>query len=82
MIDIYNKKCIEENCDKQPIFNYENEKIALYISILLSEFKNKYSYGIQWNQERIKNDEINLPIDENNEINYNFIINLINKNNL
>ncbi len=30
MINIKHKRCIEENCDKQPNFNFQNEKIPLY----------------------------------------------------
>jgi hypothetical protein len=30
MIDIKNKRCIYENCNKIPIFNYEGEIKALY----------------------------------------------------
>ena len=33
MVDVVNKKCIEEGCATQPAFNIEGEKIALYCSL-------------------------------------------------
>jgi hypothetical protein len=33
MIDVINKKCKEENCNKQPYFNLPNKKTGIYCSI-------------------------------------------------
>ena len=33
MVDVKNKKCIHNGCQKQPFFNKENEKNALYCSL-------------------------------------------------
>jgi hypothetical protein len=30
MIDIYNKKCHYNNCIKQPVYNYKDQKKGLY----------------------------------------------------
>lgn len=30
MIDVKNKRCIHDDCNKQPLYNYLNEKKALY----------------------------------------------------
>ena len=32
MIIVINKRCLENNCNKTPIYNFENEKEALYCS--------------------------------------------------
>ncbi len=49
-----------------------DKTIGLYISNILSDYKNKYSYSYQWNMSRIKNDIIALPV-TNDKINYNKI---------
>lgn len=50
-----------------------NEKIGVYCAMQLSKYKNKYSRGLQWNENRIKNDYISLPITDNSSIDYDFI---------
>ena len=32
MINVSNRKCLDENCNIQPFFNYYNEKYAIYCS--------------------------------------------------
>ena len=50
-----------------------NEKVGIYLSLILSNYKLKYSRGFQWNTERILNDIMYLPITDDNQINYDFI---------
>jgi hypothetical protein len=33
MVDVKNKKCIHPNCNKHPIYNYQNKKVAKYCGI-------------------------------------------------
>ena len=54
-----------------------NKNIGKFISVILSENKKKYSYSYQWNKERIYKEKIKLPIKENEEIDYDFIENII-----
>ena len=30
MIDVKSKRCLEENCNKQPCYNYINKKVVIY----------------------------------------------------
>ena len=30
MVDVKNKKCLENNCNKQPNYNLQNEKYGIY----------------------------------------------------
>ncbi len=60
-------------CVLSPKFNM-NKNSGLFISLLLSIYKEKYNFTFQWNQSRINNDILFLPIDEENEIDNKFII--------
>ena len=50
----------------------------LFICVLLENFKNKYNYTYKWSIERMKEDVIELPVDLDNNIDYETIENLIN----
>lgn len=39
MVDVKNKKCIHNGCEKHPIYNKEGEKTALYLNILVKNKK-------------------------------------------
>ena len=52
----------------------ENGRI---IAVILSKYKEKYSYSYQWNQSRIKRDVIPLPV-KNGKINYEYLSNMNN----
>ena len=59
MINVINKRCIEQNCDKQPAFNYKDEKIAIYCNMHKKErmidIKNKRCIELNSNTRPIFN---------------------------
>lgn len=50
-----------------------DEKIGVFISIVISAYKKKYSYSMQWNIKKIENDIISLPVNNEGEIDYEYI---------
>ncbi|MDR2046944.1 MAG: restriction endonuclease subunit S [Clostridiales bacterium] len=50
-----------------------NEKIALYIITVIRANRNKFSYGRKWTMEKMREEEILLPIDKNNSPDWNYM---------
>lgn len=57
----------------EPKYSFLNKNNGIMFSLILSKFKTKYSYGKQWNQEKIKNDIITLPVLLDDTIDYKFL---------
>lgn len=55
-----------------PLYNFMNKDNGIFISLILSKYKNKYSHSKQWNSKRIYNDIIVLPVDESDNINLSY----------
>ena len=53
------------------------KNIGIYISLELSKYKEKYSRSLGWSNERIKNDVLNIPVNENDEIDFVYINKLL-----
>ncbi|WP_025803530.1 N-6 DNA methylase, partial [Campylobacter corcagiensis] len=54
-----------------------NKFTGLFISTILSKFKQKYSFGYGRTENRLKKDKILLPIDKNGKPDYKFMENFI-----
>lgn len=55
---------------KMEMFDLFDMDTALYICVILKQIGSNYSYGYKWNQERIRNEVIKLPVNPNtNRIN-------------
>ena len=57
-----------------PKINFLTPENGKFVAMILSKHKSKYSYSYQWNNKRIINDTIVLPVDENGNINFKGII--------
>ena len=57
--------------------NWLNEKTALYIVTILNNEQFKYSYGRAFLMDRIKDTIIKLPVNENDNPDWNYMENYI-----
>jgi hypothetical protein len=58
-------------CVISPINIDLNRYTGIYCANELSKYKSVYSHGYTWTLDKIKNDIITLPVNDDNTINYN-----------
>lgn len=53
----------------------KNKYIYLFLKTCILKQKEKYSYGYKFNEERMKQQKIKVPMTENNEVDYSYMEN-------
>jgi type I restriction enzyme M protein len=57
-----------------PIKELNDKRILLFICRLLETYKTKYNFGLAWSMQRMKEDVIRLPINEDGELDFSTIV--------
>jgi type I restriction enzyme M protein len=67
-----------------PIKEINDKNILLFICTLLEKFKSVYNFGLAWSMQRMKKDELKLPVNEEGELDFSLLNTLqkIENNNL
>ena len=66
------------SCDVKRLFlknKVKNKYIYLFLKTCILKQKEKYSYGYKFNEERMKQQKIKVPMTENNEVDYSYMEN-------
>lgn len=68
-------KCLFSDDVKRLHLNdwHDNKFVLLYLSTIILQQKNKYSYGYKFNTDRMKRQKILLPVNELNEPDYDYM---------